>query len=384
MVKVKISSLSKLDLLKYKNLALDRTDWLLDGSGNLIGKNTSLEKLTNGLAINEEEVYIKNVIKETAICKTIVLKTKDEKKLPYFRAGQYITLTKIIDGKFITRPYTITSSLDDALKGEYRITVERVENGIMSTYLVEEAEVGEKFTISGPFGNFYYTKLRDNSNVIGLASGRGITPFFAMVNALEAHDEDFKLNLLYNCRRDEDIIFKKELLRLADELDNFNLKIILSDEEREEYLNGFITAELIKDLGISEFSIFACGYEGFLKYLNKELEQFKLPRKFIRYEEYLPKCNIKKVKKYSMTVRVGTAIKKSECYNNKTILESLEDAKIYVPSRCHTGKCGLCKTKLINGKVKVVNDKRNKVDEDENFIHPCCTYPMSDIEIRIK
>lgn len=384
MVKVKISSLSKLDLLKYKNLALDREDWLLDGANDLIEKNKPLEKLKKGLAVKEEEVYIKNIIRETAICKSLVLKANDEKKLPYFRAGQYITVTKMIDGKFITRPYAITSSLDDASKGEYRITVEKVENGTMSTYLVDEAQIGEKLTISGPFGNFYYTKLRDNKNVVGLASGRGITPFLAMAKALEAHDEDYNLYLLYNCRREEDIIFKRELFRLADELDNFNLEIILSDEEVEGYLNGFITSKLIKELGLSEFSIFACGYEGFLKYLNKELEEFKLPRKFIRYEEYLPKCNIKKIKKYNMIVRIEEAFLKCECFNNKTILEALEKAKIYVPSACHTGRCGLCRTKLINGRVKVVNDKRDKNEQDENYIHPCCTYPVSDIEIRIK
>lgn len=384
MVKVKISSLGKLDLIKYKTLGLDRNDWLLEGSEELIKRNTALEKLENGLSVDKENVAIKEIINETSICKTLVLKTLNEKKLPYFRAGQFITVTKIINGKFITRPYTITSSLDKASNGEYRITVEKVENGIMSGYLVDEAKVGDELTISGPFGNFYYTKLRDNKNIVGLASGRGITPFYAMAKALEANDEEYNLYLLYNCRREKDIIFKKELERLSKELSNFKLKIILSDEESENYLNGFITTDLIKEFGLKEYSIFACGYEGFLKYLNKELEVLNLPRKFIRYEDYLPKCNIKKVREFSMLVRMGEAVKKCECFNNKTILESLEEAKIYVPSRCHTGKCGLCKTRLLNGKVKIINDKRNENDIIENFIHPCSTYPMSDIEIRIK
>ena len=58
---------------------------------------------------------------------------------------------------------------------------------------------------------------------------------------------NFKLNLLYNCRREEDIIFKKELLRLADELDNFNLKIILSDEEREEMMEHAVENQPTED-----------------------------------------------------------------------------------------------------------------------------------------
>src|SRR5690348_5115003 len=46
-----------------------------------------------------------------------------------FRAGQYLTLRKVLNGEELRRTYSICSGLDD---GELRIAIKRLEDGVFS------------------------------------------------------------------------------------------------------------------------------------------------------------------------------------------------------------------------------------------------------------
>jgi ferredoxin len=65
-------------------------------------------------------------------------------------------------------------------------------------------------------------------------------------------------------------------------------------------------------------------------------------------------------------------------------MQSLMDGGVYIPSRCHDGSCGYCRSELVFGEVKVINDKRTSAEKKYNYIHPCSTYPLSDIEIIVR
>lgn len=65
-------------------------------------------------------------------------------------------------------------------------------------------------------------------------------------------------------------------------------------------------------------------------------------------------------------------------------MQALEDSSIYIPSKCQVGICGLCRSELVFGEVRIVNDKRSKADKRYNYIHPCSTYPLSDIELIVR
>ena len=56
------------------------------------------------------------------------------------------------------------------------------------------------------------------------------------------------------------------------------------------------------------------------------------------------------------------------CYNNKTIIDSIYESGIYIPSKCSVGSCGFCKSELLSGEVKIVNDKRTIMDIKYNYI----------------
>lgn len=56
-----------------------------------------------------------------------------------------------------------------------------------------------------------------------------------------------------------------------------------------------------------------------------------------------------------------------------------------MPSRCRSGECGWCHSRLISGKVYIPKalDGRRLADEKYGYIHPCCTFPISDIAIEV-
>ena len=62
---------------------------------------------------------------------------------------------------------------------------------------------------------------------------------------------------------------------------------------------------------------------------------------------------------------------------------ALERANLNVPSKCRAGGCGFCHAKLVEGEFLIAKDRdgRRLADKKFGFIHPCVTYPLSDMEI---
>jgi ferredoxin len=69
----------------------------------------------------------------------------------------------------------------------------------------------------------------------------------------------------------------------------------------------------------------------------------------------------------------------------ETVLVAMERAGLAAPSQCRSGECGFCRSLLISGEVFVVpeSDGRRAADKPLGFIHPCSSYPLSDLELKV-
>lgn len=385
MEKIKIGSLGIFDEQKFKKLATDRENWLASGYNMLVNPNTykvnTLAQENHPLRII---VQVKKILKENELYKTIVLTNCESASLPLFHAGQKIALTICIDDVYYTRPYSLSSSPSKAMDGEYHITIKDSDD-IVEHYLFHKLKISEKFVISSPFGEFYFEPLRDERNVIGIVSDKGILPLYSMIQAILDGNENFNLTLFYSEKKGSDFLFKEELQEITDKTNKIKVHFVLSEEQEEGCLSGFVSTDKINPYYIEgKTTFFISGSEGLLKYLDKELEQFQLPQKYIRYDAFLPVCNIRRIVKYTLGIYINGEKFEIPCYNNKTIMRSIEEGGIFIPSKCHVGSCGFCRSELVKGEVKIVNDKRTNVDKKYNYIHPCCTYPLSDIEIIVR
>lgn len=322
-------------------------------------------------------------------------KEKGTEKLAYFRASQYVSVELNIDGALVNKPYTIRSNPADALGAgsSYTLTVKLTNPAYASKHILDSWKEGDSLSISGPLGDFYYQELRDAKHVVALAGGSGITPFYSMAAAIVDGIEDFDMTILYGSRSSDGILLKEEIEDLA-ERSKGRVKVvhILSHEEKEGYEHGFITAELIKKYAPEgDYSVFMCGPRAMYDFEDGEMAKLGLPKRRVRKEmsgDYLgveknPDYQAPQEQEFKLTVDIRGQKQTVACKAGESLLWAMERAGIAAPSRCRSGECGWCHSRLVSGKYFCPEeaDGRRLADEKFGWIHPCCTFPLSDMEI---
>jgi ferredoxin-NADP reductase len=128
-------------------------------------------------------------------------------------AGQHVDVRLTADdGYQAQRSYSIASAPEDE---RLAITVERLDDGEVSPYLVGEVRKGDKVELRGPIGGYFVWRGDDARPVLLVAGGSGVVPLMAMIRHRAANHLKIPTRLLYSSRSDEDIIYKAELQRLA-------------------------------------------------------------------------------------------------------------------------------------------------------------------------
>lgn len=354
-------------------------------------------------ALHPKRQYLKvaEVVKRSKDCRSYTLVPDEERgttSLAYFGAGKYLTVFETIEGMPVTRAYSISSSPKDSLEGKYVLTIKLVDGGLMSRYIFDTWKVGTQVEVSAPAGNFEYQPIRDAKKVICLAGGSGITPFVSMANAICDGDEDFELTLLYGSRNEKNILFLEELTALQKKCGKIKVVHVLSDPGvliPRGMKKGFITAELIKKYAPKDepYSIFICGPQQMYEHLDKELEKLNLPKKYIRHEMFGEFHNPQTQEDYPADIPEEVTIKVTIQDNTYTVtgkstdsvMQILEKNGISAPARCRSGECGFCHSHLLSGKVYVPKhlEYRRLADYKFGCIHPCCSFPLTDLEIDV-
>ncbi len=128
-------------------------------------------------------------------------------------AGQHVDVRVTAeDGYQAERSYSIASAPEDP---RLAITVERLDDGEVSPYLVGEVRVGDKVELRGPIGGYFVWKARDDHPLLLVAGGSGVVPLMAMIRHRAATSSMTPTRLLYSSRSHDDIIYKAELDRLT-------------------------------------------------------------------------------------------------------------------------------------------------------------------------
>lgn len=396
-MKVSVSKFPLLDMVKFATLPKRREKVI---------KKTPVKEVSAKFKINENAAalhpdYQSLVIQEIidhpgAGAKSFVMATKDGSPAAYFRAGQYLSVAMQFGQSQLTRPYSISSSPSWTKDGKYAITIRSNPNGYAADLALKEWKVGMEIKASDPQGQFYYDSLRDAKNVIALAGGSGITPFLSMAYAIRDGIEDFNLTILFGSRAEENILFQEQLDQIAAECPKVKIVHVLSNEQKEGFENGFITADLIKKYAPADeaYSIFICGPEAMYRFLDKEIATLGLERKYVRREllgvtkdvsaqpGYPAEC---KGKTFKLTINQNGEEFTCDAPADETILCSIERAGIVAPARCRSGECGWCRSKLVSGTVFVPEetDGRRYADTVNGYIHPCATFPTSDLVLEV-
>lgn len=328
--------------------------------------------------------FVKAVIADKAPCSAdcvkIALEPAGSGEFPYFRAGQFITLSCRAGDSFLSRPYSIISSPKEALAGKLEIMVQR--KGIFSTFIIDEAPAGTELWLGEPSGDFHHDDIRDRNHILAVAGGSGVTPFLSMMKAIREGSEDFRLTLIYGARTRAHIPFDPDEFRGK----GVEAVVVLSEEEAEGYRHGFITADLLKEYIDDDTSVFMCGPDAMYRFVKGELDGLGFDPSRIRQERNsVGDRKVDEIKAFRLIVHIRDTVYELKAANNETLITALERAGIPAVVRCRNGACGFCHSRVVNGEyfIAIENDFRRAADKKFNYIHPCSTYPESDMEIDI-
>jgi len=147
---------------------------------------------------------------ETAGARTLVL---DVPGWPGHLAGQHVDLRLTAeDGYSTQRSYSVANAPSGST---VELTVQRVEDGEVSGYLVDEVRAGDRVELRGPVGGYFVWRPEWTDPVLLLAGGSGIVPLAAIARTAAAASAPARLRLVYSVRSPEDVIYAAELRRRA-------------------------------------------------------------------------------------------------------------------------------------------------------------------------
>jgi ferredoxin-NADP reductase len=128
------------------------------------------------------------------------------------RAGQHLDVRLTAeDGYQAERSYSIAS----APGGPLAITVERLDDGEVSPYLVDEVRDGDELELRGPIGGYFVWDGDEPEPVLLVAGGSGVVPLAAMARQRARVGATAPMTLLYSSRTWEDVIYRGELEALG-------------------------------------------------------------------------------------------------------------------------------------------------------------------------
>jgi ferredoxin-NADP reductase len=388
------------DLLAFRRLVPQRRKRFAKAPVEM-PKQPPVNRLAQQLHPDHQRLVIGEVRDETKTTRTYKLVPdpgSDTREVAYFRAGQYLSLKVQLNGVQITRPYSISSAPFEALGagGFYEITIKKDDDGFLTPFVWDHWEAGTRIVSSGPCGQFYYEPMRDARQIVGLAGGSGITPFCSMAKEIVYGDLDAELLLLYGSSDEDDIVYYELFKELEEQaVGKVRVVHVLSCEEvtLEGCEQGFITADTIRKYAdVDSSSFFVCGPQAMYEFVAGELSALALPARRIRREVYGEVKDVTQMpgfpsavagETFRLRVHIGGLTTEIPARAVETVLVAMERAGLAPPSECRSGECGFCRARLVSGDVYVNpdGDGRRAADKQFGTIHPCSSYPISDLEV---
>jgi ferredoxin-NADP reductase len=227
------------------------------------------------------------LIDETAGAKSIFL---DLGGWPGHRAGQHVDVRLTAeDGYEAERSYSIASGPED---DHVALTVERLENGEVSPYLVDELRPGDELELRGPIGGYFVWENGLGGPLVLLAGGSGIVPLRSMLRHWVATEAGVPVRLLYSARTLEDVIYHDELARLA-AYDEVDIRFTLTRDAPEAW-RGYrrrIDREMLAEVAWPPAErplVYICGPTAFVEVAATTLVQLGYEPARIKTERFGP------------------------------------------------------------------------------------------------
>ena len=229
---------------------------------------------------------VTDTVTETPRVRTLVLDVPD---WPGHRAGQHVDVRLTAeDGYQAERSYSLAASPEEPPA----VTVERLDDGEVSPYLVDEVVTGDRFELRGPIGGYFVWGAAGAAAPLFLvAGGSGVVPLMSMLRHRAAAGSTVPARMLYSSRTLEDVIYRDELEDLNSRTEGVQIVHTLTRVQPPGWTGraGRVNRELLQEVAFPPEAnpiVYVCGPTSFVEAVAEALVGLGHPPGRIRTERF--------------------------------------------------------------------------------------------------
>ncbi len=347
------------------------------------------------------ELLVANIHRETPDVKTFRLVNPNGGDIPFrHRPGQYLTLHLHFAGVPVRRSYTIASA--PSQRGYVELTIKRHPQGLVSQFMHDQVEVGQRLQLNAPGGKFWFDGST-SQRVLLIAGGVGITPTMSMLRYLTDTGWVGEIVFLNAARTEQDLIFSSELNHLVSRHTKLVLVHFLSQAQPDACLAmtqsesstmnrstafrpGYISAAAMEELvpNLTQIPIYLCGPEPMMAAMRKTLNGLGVDDSHIFTEEFVspPGQSTEQLREASEVEPLAETVGSEVTFTksrvtiqmdpDQTLLEAAEANQVPMEFECRSGICGQCKVRCRSGRVVMDSaDALSRTEKRDGWILAC-------------
>jgi len=338
---------------------------------------------------DEDETLVCCAVRtETHDVKTFIFQAAQPRRFAY-QPGQFMTFSLTIAGEEIHRCYTLSST--PTRPDRISITVKRIGEGPVSSWLHANLAPGTSIKALGPMGDFFCSP-QSGSKYLFLSAGSGITPLMSMTRSHHDLASGCDIAFIHSARSPADLIFRDELDLMAKSAPGLTVTAICeADSDGEVWSGPRGRIDLAKLEAIipdfREREVYICGPAPYMAAVKSMLEASGFDMARYHFESFdFAELSADRPEPEVATASNGFKVefklsrRTIKVAPDRFILAAAKAEGMRLPSSCTKGMCGTCKCKLVSGTVDMTAAGGIRQREiDQGMILICCSKPTSDL-----
>ncbi|AMO48762.1 NADH oxidoreductase Hcr [Kosakonia oryzendophytica] len=283
-----------------------------------------------------------------------------------YRAGQY-ALVSIRNSAETLRAYTLSST--PGVSEYITLTVRRIDDGAGSQWLTRDVKRGDYLWLSAAQGEFTCDN-EPNDKLLLLAAGCGVTPIMSMRRWLAKYRPQADVQVIFNVRSPEDVIF-------ADEWRDYPVTLVAENNATAGFAAGRLSRELLNAVpDLAARTVMTCGPAPYMDWVESEVKALGVTR-FFKEKFFTP---VAEAATSGLKFSKLSPMKTFYAPVGSSLLEALESNKMPVVAACRAGVCGCCKTQVISGEYTVSSTMTLTEQEiADGYVLACSCHPQGDL-----
>ncbi|AVT46570.1 FAD-binding oxidoreductase [Shewanella baltica] len=324
-----------------------------------------------------------------------------------YKPGQFMTFVLEINGEQVCRSYTLSSS--PSRPYSLMVTIKRVAGGLVSNYLIDHLQPGQRVRVLPPMGQFNVVDIPAQKYLF-LSAGCGITPMYSMSRYLTDTQIDADIAFVHSARSDADIIFKSSLETMANRFNAFKLSYALESAAASLLFSpkisfdiGRLTAQMLQTLvpDVAERTVYLCGPEPYMQAVKALLAELNFDMSRLHHESFataekaarnqLMQAKSSKTDENPQagafilpTFNLAIGDRSTRLTQGQSLLEGIESEGLPIIAACRSGVCGACKCQVLEGETVSTSVMTLSAAEiDAGFVLACSTTLTSDVTLKL-